>query len=114
MLAARRGHVDGAHAAPQRVGLWRSPLGVAAPAAAPPASAGPAAGIRGPDSNAGSNAAAGSGARSLCAGRAAAAVGADWYGGGTVDYHEDSPRERRSPKGQPGGNAFTFSSGVSR
>src|SRR5262249_11514382 len=81
-------------------------------AAAPPASAGPAAGIGGLGSNAGSSAAAGTYSRSLCAGRAAAAVVADWYGGGPLDYHDGSPRGRRSPKGQPGGNALSFSSGA--
>jgi hypothetical protein len=112
VLAAKRGHADGAHAPPRRARFWPQRPGVAAPAAAPLASAGPAAGIPRPGSNAGSNAAAGTGAHSLCAGRSAAAVGADWHGGGTLEYHENSPRERRSPKGQPGGSAFSFSSGV--
>jgi hypothetical protein len=73
---------------------------------------GPAAGIRHPGSNAGWDAAAGTGVHSLCAGRAAAAVVADWYGSGSLDYHEGGPRERRSPKGQPAGNARTFSAGA--
>jgi hypothetical protein len=112
VLAAKRGHADGAHAEPRRAGFWPHRPGAVAPGAAPPASGGPDAGIRGPGSNAGSNAAAGTGAHSLCAGRSAPAVVADWYGGGTLDYHDGSPRERRSPKGQPGGNVRSFSSGA--
>ena len=85
VLAAKIGHADGAHVAPRRAGLWRHRPGVVAPAAAPLASAGPDAGIRGLGSNAGSNAVAGTGTRSLCAGRSAPAVVADWYGGGILD-----------------------------
>jgi hypothetical protein len=114
VLAAKMGRADGAYAAPRRAGFWPHRPGVVAPADAPPASGGPGAGIRGPGSNAGSNAAAGTCAHSLCAGRSAPAVVADWYGGGTLDYHDGSPRERRSPKGQPGGNALSFSSGANR
>lgn len=106
VLAAKIGRADGAHVAPRRAGLWPHRPGAVGPAAAPLASDAPAAGIRGPGSNAGSNAAAGTGAHSLCAGRSAPAVVADWYGGGPLDYHDGSPRERRSPKGQPGGNSY--------
>ena len=48
------------------------------PAAAPPASGGPRAGIRDPGSSAGSSTAAGTCSRTLCAGRSAGAVGAVW------------------------------------
>ena len=59
VLVAAMGRGDGAHVAPRRAGIWpHRPDGVW-PAAAPPASVGPGAGIRAPGSNAGSNAAAG-------------------------------------------------------
>lgn len=98
VLAAKRGRGDGAHVAARRAGFWPHRPGVVAPADAPPASGGPGAGIRGPGSNAGSNAAAGTGVHSLCAGRRAAAV----VGNGSVVYHDDSPRERILPRDSSG------------
>ena len=86
----------------RRAGLWPRRPGVVWPAAAPPASGGPAAGIRDPGSNAGSNAAAGTCVHSLCAGRSAAAVVALWHDGGTLAYHGGSPRERLLPRDSPG------------
>jgi hypothetical protein len=112
LVAARRRHAGGAHVVPWHAGLWPHRPGAAWPAAAPPASAGPNAGIQGPGSNAGSKPAAGSGGHSLCAGRSATAVVADWHDGGRLSYHDSSPRECVLPKGQPGGNALTFSSGA--
>jgi len=99
VVAAGRRRADGAHVAPWHAGLWPRRPGAAWPAAAPPASGGPDAGIRGPGSNAGSNAAAGSGGHSLCAGRSAAAVVADYHDGGWLSYHDNSPRECVLPKG---------------
>jgi hypothetical protein len=85
MLAAKMWHADGASVAPGHAGLWLHRPDAAGSAAAPPANGGLAAGIRGPGSNAGWAAAAGTGAHSLCAGRDAAAVVAAWYGGGTLE-----------------------------
>ena len=102
VLAAKMGHADGAHAAPRRAGFWPHRPGVVAPAAAPPASAGPAAGIRGLGSNAGSNAVAGTCARNLCASKSATVDAADWHGDGTLVYCGGSPRERYLPRDSPG------------
>jgi hypothetical protein len=96
-LGAKSGRVDGAHVGPRRAELWPHRPGDVAPAAAPPASGGAAAGIQGPGSNAGSTAAAGTGGHSLCAGRCAAAV----VGSGSGDYHDDGPRERVLPRDSP-------------
>jgi hypothetical protein len=114
VLAVKMGRADGAHVVPRRAALWRLRPGAAGPAAVRPASGAPVAGIRGPSSNAGSNAVADTCAHSFCGGRSAAAVAADFSGGGTLLYHERSPREPRSPKGQPGGNVLAFSSGENK
>src|SRR5204863_9361333 len=74
VLAARIWRADGTHVVPLRVGLWPLRTDAVWPAAGPPASGEPPAGLRDPGSNAGSNAAAGTSARSLCAGRSARAV----------------------------------------
>jgi hypothetical protein len=106
VLAAKMGRGDGAHVAPRRAGFWPHRADAAWPVAAPPTSAGPGAGIRRPGSNAGSNAAAGTGGHSLCAGTAAAAVVADRHGGGGLAYHDHSPRERYLPRDSPGGTRY--------
>ena len=85
VVGARIGHANGAHVATRRAGLWPLRSGAVCPAAAPPASGGPAAGIPGLGSNAGSNAAAGTCARSLCVGRFVRAVVAHWHSDGTWD-----------------------------
>jgi hypothetical protein len=102
VLAAEMGRVAGAHVASRRARFWPHRRDAVWPAAAPPASAGPGAGIRRPGSNAGSNAAAGTGGHSLCASRAAAAVVADWHGGGGLAYHDHSQWERDLPRDSPG------------
>ena len=98
VFAAQGWRADGAPAGPGRAGLLRLHPGAVWPAAWPPASGGPPAGIGGPGSNAGSNAAAGTFVRNLCAGKFASAVVADWHGGGNLDYHHSNPRERILPR----------------
>lgn len=111
-IAAEPGRADGAHAEPGRAGLWPHRPGAAEPAAAPPANAQADAGIRGLGSSADSNAGACTCVRNLCAGRAAAAVVVD--AGGCLAYDDCSPRERCSPKGQPGENVRPFFSGANQ
>jgi hypothetical protein len=106
VVAAQRGRADGAPIGPGHAGIGPPRPGGVWPAAAPPASAAPDAGIRGPGSNAGSNAAAGSGGHSLCAGTAAAAVVADCHRSGRLAYHDGSPRECVLPRVSPGGTRF--------
>ena len=108
-LVAKKGCADGARVRPRHAVIWRPRPGAAWPAASPPANAAPTAGIRDLGSNADSNAAAGTCVHSLCAGRRASVV----VGNGSLAYHDDGPREH-VPKGQPGGNALTFSSGAYR
>ena len=100
--AAKMRGADGARVGPRRAGLWRHRPDAVWPAAGPPASAGPGAGIRDPGSNAGSNAAACTCAHSLCAGRSAPVVVADRYGNGSGAYHDGSPRECDLPRDSPG------------
>ena len=102
----------GAYARPGRAGLCLERPGDDWPAAAPPASGGPRAGIRDPGSNADSSTAAGTCAHTLCAGRFAGAVGALWPENGAFPYTGARPKEVRSPEGKPGENALTFSSGA--
>ena len=111
--AAKVGHADGAHVLPRRARFWPPPPDAVGLAAAPLANALPDAGMRGPGSNAGSNAAAGTSAHNPCAGRSVLAVVANSDSGGRWAYHGNSPRESSSPKGQPEESAFTFSSGAS-
>jgi len=112
VIAATAGFGGGVRVGLGRVGLWRCRLGGVWLVAAPPASVGPGAGIRRLGSSAGSSVAADICVCSPCAGRAAAAVVADWPVGGSLVYDEGSPRESFSPKGQPGENARTFSPGA--
>jgi hypothetical protein len=93
-LGSKIWHTHGAHVGPRRAGPWPHRPGVVAPAAAPPASGELPAGIRGLGSNAGSSAAVDTCPHTLYADRSATAVVADWHGGGTLDYHDGSPRER--------------------
>jgi hypothetical protein len=111
-IAAKLLCADGAPAGPGRARLGPLHPGAVGLAASPPASAGPIVGTRGPGNNADSNGATDTCAHSLCAGRPAAAVVAVWYGRDHFLYHDAGPREVRSPKGQPGENALTFSSGT--
>src|SRR5277367_464355 len=83
MVAATMGRADGATVGLGHVGLWPCRLGGVWLVAAPLASAAPGAGIRRLGSSAGSNAAAGTCVHSPCAGKAAAALVADWPGGGS-------------------------------
>ena len=108
VLAAKMGRVAGARVACRRPGFWPHRADAVWPAVAPPASVGPGAGIRRPGSNAGSNAAAGTGGHSLCADKSAAAVVADWPGGGGLAYHNHGPRERDLPRDSPGGTRHRF------
>jgi len=108
-LVAKKGCADGARVRPRHAVLGRLRPGAAWPAASPPANAAPTAGIRDLGSNADSNAEVGTCVHSLCAGRRASAV----VGNGSLAYHDDGPREH-VPKGQPGANALTFSSGAYR
>jgi hypothetical protein len=102
-VAAKRLLSDGARVGPRRAWLWLLYPGAVWPAAAPPANAGLAVGIRRLRSNAGSNAAAYTCAHSPCAGT----VGVEDVGG-RFAYDDGSPREVSSPKGQPERNAPTF------
>jgi hypothetical protein len=102
VVAAKRRRADGAHVRPRPAWLWPLCPDAVWPAAAPPASAGPGAGIRRLGSNAGSNTAACTGGHSLCAGRAAPAVVADWTGSGRLAYHDNSPRECVLPRDSSG------------
>jgi hypothetical protein len=102
----KRSDVHGAHVPRRHAGLWPPRRDVVGPDAWRPASGEPRAGIGDPDSNAGSNAAAGSGGHSLCAGRSAAAVVADSYNGGRLPYHDGSPRECVLPRVSPGGTRY--------
>jgi hypothetical protein len=79
VFAAQCWRADGAHVRPWRAELGRLRLAAVWPAASPPASGGPAAGIRGLGSNVGSNAGAGTFVHSLCAGRSVGGVAADWH-----------------------------------
>ena len=97
-VVAKRWRADGALVRLRRAGLWPPRPGVVRPAAAPPASVSPTADIRGPGSNAGSNAAAGTCVHSLCADRRASAV----VGNDRLAYHDDGPRERILPRDSPG------------
>ena len=106
---AKKGCADGAHVRSRRAGLWPHRPAVVWPAASPPANAAPTAGIRDLGSNADSNAEVGTCLHSLCAGRLASAV----VGNDRLAYHDDGPRDH-VPKGQPGVNALTFSSGAYR
>jgi hypothetical protein len=108
-LVAKKGCADGVGVRPRHAVIWRPRPGAAWPAASPPANAAPTAGIRDLGSNADSNAEVGTCVHSLCAGRLASAV----VGNGSLAYHDDGPREH-VPKGQPGANALTFSSGAYR
>jgi hypothetical protein len=101
-VAAKRLLSDGARVGPRRAWLWLLYPGAVWPAAAPPANAGLAVGIRRLRSNAGSNAAAYIDGHSLCVGTTAAAVVADWYGNGVLAYHDDSPRECVLPRDSSG------------
>ena len=51
-------------------------------------------------------------ARTLCAGSFASAVGALWPNDRAFSYPGRCPREVLAPKGKPGGNVSTFSSGA--
>jgi hypothetical protein len=73
-VVAKMWFAGGALAGPGHAVLWPRRLGDAWPAAWQPASAAPDAGTRDPDNNAGSNAAACSGAHSLCADKPADVV----------------------------------------
>ena len=95
-----------------RAGLCLGRPGDDWPAAGRPASGGPRAGTRDPGSNADSSNAAGTCTRTLCAGRSACAVGELWPENGAFPYTGACPKEARSPKGKPGENALTFSSGA--
>lgn len=97
-LVVKMWRADGAHVQPRHAELWRHHPDAAWPAASPPASAGPDAGIRDLGSNAGLNAAAGTCVRSLCAGRRASAV----VGIGSLVYHDDGPRECVLPRDSSG------------
>jgi len=96
-VVAKKRHAGGVLVAPRRAGLWWPHPGAVWPAVWPPASAGPGAGIRRLDSNAGSSTAACTCAHSLCASTSAVADA-----GGRLAYDDGSPREGYSPKGQPG------------
>jgi hypothetical protein len=120
--AAKEAHADGAHLRRRRadgapVRPRRARVGPLLPddawlAAAPPASAAADADTRHLGSSAGSNAAARTGAHTPCANKSAAAVDAVCDNGLVLAYAGNSPRELRSPKGQPGENALTFSLGA--
>jgi len=79
VLATKVGHAAGAHVAPPPARLSQHHPGAVAPAAVPPASGGPAADIRGPGSNAGSNTAADTCGHNPCAGTSGPALVADWH-----------------------------------
>ncbi len=101
-VVAKKWHAGGAPVAPRRARLWWPRPGAVWPAAWPPASAGPIAGIRGLGSNAGSNAAVCTCAHSPCAGTSAVADA-----GGRLAYDDGSPREVTLPRDSPGRNAST-------
>ena len=113
VVGSKMWHAHGARVPPRHAGLGPLRPGVVGLDAGPLASGVARADIRDPGRNAGSNAAVGTFVHSLCAGKCAHAVVGDWCGGGAWDYHDGNPREGRSPKGQPGGNALSFSSGAS-
>ena len=98
VLAAKSWHADGAHVGPGRAGFWRHRPDVVGLAGVPPASVGPGAGIRGPGSNAGSDAAVGTCGHSLCADRAGGVV----VGSDNLAYDDAGPRERLLPRDSPG------------
>ena len=98
VLVAKRWRADGARVRPRHAVIWRPRPGAAWPAASPPATAAPTAGIRDLGSNADSNAAAGTCVHSLCAGRRASAV----VGNDRLAYHDDGPRELILPRDSPG------------
>ena len=90
-VVAKKWLADGALFVPWRAELRPRRHGAVWLVGAPPASAGPAAGIRRPGSNAGSNTGACTCAHSLCAGKSVVAAA-----GGRLAYDDDSPRELRS------------------
>src|SRR4029077_11533930 len=100
-FATRTWHVGGAPVDRPHAGLWPAESNDAEPGVWPPASGGPHAGRRGPDSSAGSRTAAGTSARSLCASRPASEVFALWHSGRTLAYRGGSPRELRLPRVSP-------------